>query len=182
MERRSAPFSSTAADELLFFGHGADLLMGDDEQVSAEERIKSYLGEPSDRGVPARRRVIRRPLGGGGYQAQTIVFSERDRDAVGLSGSEPLSELLQQLGSSRSKGAPSAAGVPQLHSGLAAGLAAAADDSERRKQRAGGGRATTVSPEQQMRACFVQELMLAALSQPVAELDGGPLDAAFPER
>ena len=45
------------------------------EDGSAEERIKSLLGDSSDRGGLVRRRIVRRPLSGG-YHAQPMVFSE----------------------------------------------------------------------------------------------------------
>ena len=177
MERRNA----AQEDSLIFFGQGgSDFAMADADAVSAEERIiKNYLGgEPGERGGVSRRRVVRRPLGGGGYQAQTIVFSERDGSSQGLSASEPLSELLQQLAASRKGSRTARESAPSLHSSLAAGLAAAEDASDRKR----GDYAAAASPAQQMRACFVQELVLSALSQPVSALDQGPLDLAFPEQ
>ena len=181
MERRNA--FGGQEDSLIFFGQGGgDFAMADAETVSAEERIiKNYLGgEPGERGGVSRRRVVRRPLGGGAYQAHTMVFSERDGSSQGLSASEPLSELLQQLAASR-KGSRTTAreNIPSLHSSIAAGLAAAGDVSDRKRSEAN---AAAASPAQQLRACFVQELVLSALSQPVSALDQGPLDLAFPEQ
>lgn len=170
----------------MFFGQGGDSALaymaeGADGVAAAEERLKSYaLGDPGERGL-ARRRVVRRPLGSG-YQAQAIVLSERDgagQGGAGLSSTEPLSDLLMQLTSSRSKAGQSwsgraaasqrdGAGTSVLSS--LTGLSAAAD-SRRTSDAA-------ASPAQQLRASFVQELMLSALSQPISALDSGPLDAA----
>ena len=155
--------------DLIFFGQGEFAAFADGSDPSAEERIKSYL----DPGlVASRRRVVRRPLGSS-YQAQTIVFSERDRDgAPSHSSSEPLSDLLQQLAASRksmlegvpSSGRPMRAGGSSASSSVLSSLGLAADGAERR--RAGGELAAGVaaSPADQLRACFVQELMLSALS------------------
>lgn len=120
--RAIAASSFGQPEELIFFGQGAELAyaMGEGGEDSAEERIKTLLGsDPGERGLAAaRRRVVRRPLGSSGYQAQTIVFSERDRgDAL---SSEPLSELLQLAASRkgqlprccRDSGAPHAATSP----------------------------------------------------------------------
>ena len=77
MDRHMSAFGTADlhGEESLIFGDMAEL--GGD--VSAEERIKSLLGgDPAERGL-ARCRVVRRPFGSGGYQAQTIVFSERER-------------------------------------------------------------------------------------------------------
>jgi len=173
-------------DELIFFGQGAELAyaMGEGD-ASAEERIKSLLGDPGERGLAAaRRRVVRRPLGGGGYQAQTIVFSERDRDAAspGLS-SEPLSELLQLAASrkgslprcSRDSGSASSSMLQSL-----SGLTAGAVDAERK--RAGETAGAPATPAQQLRAAFVQELLLSTLAHPASSLDDGPLDAPLASR
>ena len=155
-------------EESLIFGDMAEL--GGD--VSAEERIKSLLGgDPAERGL-ARRRVVRRPFGSGGYQAQTIVFSERERERDGAQSlsSEPFSELLQ-LAATRSKG--------QLP--LRASRDPAATESGRARVPGGGdgGSGAAVTPAQQLRAAFVQELLLSTLALPTAGLDPGPLDAGL---
>jgi len=174
-------------DELIFFGQGGAELayaMGESSEASAEERIKSLLGDSGERGLAAaRRRVVRRPLGG--YQAQTIVFSERDRDAAppGLSAGEPLSELLQLAASrkgslprcSRDSGSASSSMLQSL-SGLTAGAA----DAERK--RAGETAGAPATPAQQLRAAFVQELLLSTLAHPASSLDDGPLDAPLASR
>ena len=83
---------------LVLFGQGGgELYMGEEGEGggSAEERIRTLLGDGSDRGLARRR--IRRPLGGG-YQSQGLVFSDGERD----SGQDPLSELLAHLTASRS--------------------------------------------------------------------------------
>ena len=155
-------------EESLIFGDMAEL--GGD--VSAEERIKSLLGgDPAERGL-ARRRVVRRPLGSGGYHAQTIVFSARVRvrDGAQSLSSEPFSELLQ-LAATRSKG--------QLP--LRASRDPAATESSRARAPGGGdgGNGAAVTPAQQLRAAFVQELLLSTLALPTAGLDPGPLDAGL---
>lgn len=135
--------------------------------VSAEERIKSLLGgDPAERGL-ARRRVVRRPFGS---QAHTIVFSERERDGAHSLSSEPFSELLQ-LAAMRSKG--------QLP--LRASRDPAATESSRTRAPGGGdgGNGAAVTPAQQLRAAFVQELLLSTLALPTAGLDPGPLDAGL---
>ena len=132
--------------------------------VSAEERIKSLLGgDPAERG----RRVVRRPFGS---QAHTIVFSERERDGAHSLSSEPFSELLQ-LAAMRSKG--------QLP--LRASRDPAATESSRTRAPGGGdgGNGAAVTPAQQLRAAFVQELLLSTLALPTAGLDPGPLDAGL---
>lgn len=61
-----------SSSSLIFFGQGGELFMGEDG--SAEERIKSLLGDSAERGGLVRRRIVRRPLSG--YHAQPMVFSE----------------------------------------------------------------------------------------------------------
>lgn len=61
------------SSSLIFFGQGGELFMGEDG--TAEERLKSLLGDSSDRGGLVRRRIVRRPLSSG-YQAQPMVYSE----------------------------------------------------------------------------------------------------------
>ena len=161
--------------ELAFYGQSEFASFADGSDASADERmIKSYL-DPSL--VASRRRVVRRPLGSG-YQAQTIVFSERERDgSPSLTGSEPLSELLQQLAASRKSmlesGMPSARPA-RASSGGAGGASASVlsslglmgtEGTERR--RLGGDLNSScagVNPTEQLRAHFVQECMLSALS------------------
>lgn len=188
---RGGPFSATFGggqeDSLIFFGQGAELAYAMAEGDNAEERaLKAYLGDPSgERGLTAaRRRVVRRPLGSG-YPANTIVFSERERDGTSPTlSSEPLSELLQQLAASRKgqqgssvaatlRGAREAAAGGSLLSSITAGLEASG------KQRAAGAHGASdaaPTPEQVLRAGFVQEVMLSALAQSVGSLDYGPLD------
>lgn len=57
------------------------------EDGTTEERIKSLLGDSSDRGGLVRRRIVRRPLSG--YQAQPIVFSEVSHLPVRLRQGQP---------------------------------------------------------------------------------------------
>ena len=189
MDRRSAATAFGADDSLLFFGQVGQpdfSYMAEASEAAAEEqRIKAYLSEAGERGLASRRRVVCRPLGGASYQAQSIVFSssERDRDGASsaLSGSEPLSELLQQLAASRKGQRTGRDSAPSLHPSLAASLTAMDDPTERKRSAALAAAAEPATPAQLMRANFVQELMLSALSQPVDQLDGGPLDLAFPE-
>ena len=76
---------------MLLFGQ-QELYLGEDgEGGSAEERIRTLLGD-ADRGLARRR--IRRPLGGS-YQSQGLA--ERDRE-----GGDSLNELLAHLTASRS--------------------------------------------------------------------------------
>jgi hypothetical protein len=165
MERRGVPPDQ---DSLVFFGQGEFAAFADGSDPSADERIKSYL-DPSL--VAQRRRVVRRPLGSG-YQAQTIVFSERDRDAApSLASSEPLSELLQQLAASRKsmlEGVPSRPARAVGSGGASASVLSSLglDGSERKRTASEMSSAVAASPTDQLRACFVQELMLSALSAP----------------
>ena len=61
--------------EEVFFGQGVgdEYALGD--SISAEDRIKSLLSD-SDRGIAARRRVVRRPVGSGSGYLAPIVYSE----------------------------------------------------------------------------------------------------------
>jgi hypothetical protein len=158
----------------MFFAQGSDFSF-DGTDPSAEERLKSYLAEQGNSLAAAsqRRRVVRRPMGSS-YPTQTIVFSDRDRDGASASlSTEPLSELLQQLAASRKGQAmPRARDSSSSLLSSLSGLAAAADGADRKS----AGSSEPASPAQQLRACFVQELMLSAMSQPLDALDHGPLD------
>ena len=89
-------------ESLLLIGQGGELYMGEDgEGGSAEERIRTLLGDSAGSAGLARRR-IRRPLGGG-YAAQGLAFSERE-----AGGGDSLNELLAHLTATRS----GMAGVP----------------------------------------------------------------------
>lgn len=186
MDRHAARVQASAFGQgedssLVFFGGGgADFAYmqpeGAVDALAAEERSK-YLGEPGSLAA-TRRRVVRRPLGSGSYQAQSIVFSERDRDSPSLASSEPLGELLQQLAASRKHGMPRGAaresgGGLSGSSVLSSLSGLVAEGTERRRA---ADAAAVATPAQQKRAIFVQELMLSALSQPVDKLDYGPLD------
>ena len=158
------------ADDALIFG-SEFASFADGSDPSADERIKSYL-DPAL--MASRRRGVRRPLGAGGYQAQSIVFSDRDRDASpSMASGEPLSELLQQLAASRQSlrdggsaasraarvGGPGGASSASVLSSL--GL-----DGPERGRKEGAGAASQI---EQIRGYFVQELMLSALA---SDLDG----------
>lgn len=98
-------------EEPLFHGKADELFVGDGER-SAEERLKSLLGE-SDRGGLIRRRIVRRPLSSGSYVSQSLnpphCFSERERPSQrerdngspSLRNADPLSDLLSHLAASR---------------------------------------------------------------------------------
>ncbi len=165
-------------EESLIFGDIAEL--GGDS-ASAEERIKSLLGgDSAERGL-ARRRVVRRPFGSGGYQAQTIVFSERERDGSPALSSEPhISELLQ-LAATRSKGQLPLRATRESTAGSMLQSLTVATESGRTRAPGGaeGGGSTPATPAQQLRAAFVQELLLSTLALPTAGLDPGPLDAGL---
>ena len=153
-------------DSLMF---GADI----GGETSAEERIKSLLGDPSDRGLAAaRRRVVRRPFGSGGYQAQAIIFSERERDGSPSLSTEPLSAELLQLAASRKGHMPLRASRDSTGSVLQS--LTAATEPGRARAMAGGA-----TPAQQLRAVFVQELLLSTLALPASSLDPGPLDGDY---
>lgn len=176
-QHRRALASAFAQGEsdALFFGQGADSLafsIGDGD-TSAEERISRLLSaDAADRGLAAaRRRVVRRPLGGN-YQAQSIVFSERERDAL---SSEPFSELLQ-LAASRSKGMPMRTSRDSTASSMLQTLTGLTADAERRRGLAPGAEPAT--PAQQLRASFVQELLLSTIATPLEDLDQGPVGGA----
>ena len=94
-------YASAEPQSLILFGNGGELFMGDEGDGSAEERIRTLLGDGSDRGLARRR--IRRPLGGSYQSSQGLVFAERERD-----GGDPLSELLAHLSASRSGAAAAA--------------------------------------------------------------------------
>jgi len=148
-------------DSLIFFGQGSEFFEGSDPSA-ADERIRSYLDPGS------RRRVVRRP----GYQAPgTIVFSERGDGS--LASSEPLSELLQQLAASRknlmdgvlsNRPRSSVGGSGSASASVLSSLGLAGADGTERKRAGGEVSAVPASPAEQLRANFVQELMLSALS------------------
>ena len=185
MERRpwsqSAAVSAAAAaaaseDSLFFFQNESAGFFADGSDASADERMKAVL-DPAL--VASRRRAVRRPLGGyGGGGA--IMLSDRDA-SPSMASSEPLAELLQQLAASRKSmlegGAPSARAARGAGSTGAGGGASAVlstlglgpDGVEGRGTKRVAGEmgtvnAAAVNPTEQLRACFVQDLMLSALS------------------
>lgn len=152
------------SESLIFFGSSPAefAYMAEAGDASAEERIKSLLGESADRGIAARRRVVRRPLGG----------HPADGSSPSLSAGEPLSDLLLHLAASR-KGGPG--GTQMLRAAgetaVSSMLSSLADLEGKRPPEA-------CTPAQQVRGSFVKELMLSALAQPAASLDLGPLDGS----
>lgn len=159
---RAAQRAGMDPESLIFFGQSPAEFAYLAEAESAEERIKSLLGESGAGPAGARRRVVRRPLSG--YQAA-------DGSSPGISASEPLSDLLMHLAASRKAaggGAPRAAGGESAVSSMLSSLSALE------------GRQTPdapATPAQATRGKFVRELMLSSLAQPSASLDLGPLDA-----
>jgi len=165
--------------DLFFQGGAGDLFLSEDS--SAEERIKSLLGDAADRG---RRRIVRRPLGSGGYGSQALVFAERDRD-----GGDPLSELLAHLAASRKSGDPARAreAAAGLGGGGLGGLAQiAAEESQRRGLRLNLPEANSAAAVERrhLRARFVQELVVSAMvDEPtIGETLGGAVGARAAER
>ena len=170
--------------DLFFQGGAGDLFLSEDS--SAEERIKSLLGDAADRG---RRRIVRRPLGSGGYGSQALVFAERDRDGGSSSpGGDPLSELLAHLAASRKSGDPARAreAAAGLGGGGLGGLAQiAAEESQRRGLRLNLPEANSAATVERrhLRARFVQELVVSAMvDEPtIGETLGGVAKASAGE-
>ena len=169
--------------DLFFQGGAGDLFLSEDS--SAEERIKSLLGDAADRG---RRRIVRRPLGSGGYGSQALVFAERDRDGGSSSpGGDPLSELLAHLAASRKSGDPARA--REAAAGLGGGLGGlaqiAAEESQRRGLRLNLPEANSAAAVERrhLRARFVQELVVSAMvDEPtIGETLGGVAKASAVE-
>ena len=99
------------ASELIFFGQGGELFMGDSSDPSAEERIKSLIGEGSS-GL-SRRRLVRRPLGS--YTPQPLVFASEvsgpptPRDSARVLPASPVLSSPTQFAPTRSAIARAAA-------------------------------------------------------------------------
>ena len=153
-------------ESLLLIGQGGELYMGEDgEGGSAEERIRTLLGDSAGSAGLARRR-IRRPLGGG-YAAQGLAFSERE-----AGGGDSLNELLAHLTASRS----GMAGVPGSSRGRDAADSTAAltalekmlAEEESRPSFAQGIVENTPAHAHDMalRSRFVQELTLTLTPTP----------------
>lgn len=167
---------------MIFFGQGCELFMNESGDGTAEERIRALVGDGSERAL-ARRRIVRRPLGGS-YQTQPLIFGERERDSPSsLNTADPLSELLAHLTSSR-KGQ-----VDALRSGSKAdsaaslcGLAALAADEGLSRSSIGSslpaamGSLGGAAPNVELRAQCLQELVLSALCASPDSLQLGPLD------
>jgi len=151
-------------EELIFCGQGGELFVGEGD-ASAEERIKSLLSE-GDRGL-MRRRIVRRPISGGTYaSSQPLGLSERDGSLLSI---DPLSELLSHLTASRAKAHEPMArlGRERDAAGLS-GLAALALE-ETGKQTKGLQLDLPVaanSERSNLRARFVQDLILSSLASP----------------
>ena len=167
---RSAAMSAAGLDResLLLIGQGGELYMGEDgEGGSAEERIRTLLGDGADRGLARRR--IRRPLGGG-YSAQGLAFSERERE-----GSDSLNELLAHLTASRS-GLPSSSRARDAADSTAAltALEKMLAEEESRPPFAQGIVENTPAHAQEMalRSRFVQEMLLSSICANPASLLG----------
>ena len=155
-------------ESLLLIGQGGELYMGEDgEGGSAEERIRTLLGDGADRGLARRR--IRRPLGGG-YAAQGLAFSERERE-----GSDSLNELLAHLTASRS-GLPSSSRARDAADSTAAltALEKMLAEEESRPPFAQGIVENTPAHAQEMalRSRFVQEMLLSSICANPASLLG----------
>lgn len=168
-------YASVEPSSLILFGQGGELFMGDEGDGSAEERIRSLLGEGSDRGLARRR--IRRPLGGS-YQSQGgLVFSERDRD-----GGDPLSELLAHLNASRTGQALRSRSDPIESAAALSGLSQLA--AEESKPLSVGQQLAESTPAhgrlQAQRCRFMQELMLSAMAASPDTLRLGPLGEPAP--
>lgn len=175
--------ASAAEESLIFFGQGELASFADGSDASADERMKSVL-DPAL--VASRRRVVRRPLGAGYGGSQAIVFSDRDA-SPSLASSEPLSELLQQLAASRKSMLEGTGPVARAPRGLAgssgasgtsavlSSLGLTAEGAESRgTKRAAMGEHSGANPTEQMRAYFVQELMLSALAGAPVNDDAAP--------
>jgi hypothetical protein len=180
--RRSlASTFGSGEDSLIFFGQGGELAyMAESGEASAEERIRTLLGEAGERGLAAaRRRVMRRPLGSGGYQAQSIIFSERDRDspASGLA-SEPLSELLHLASTRKGQQPTLRAGRESTVGSVLQSLMGMSGAEAERKRGGAPDPAAPSTPAQQARAAFMEELLLSSLGRHVSTLGSEPLDAA----
>jgi hypothetical protein len=160
----------------MLFGQAGELFMGDGPDASsAEERIKSLLGDASS-GL-ARRRIVRRP-----YQPQPHLFSEREKEggSPGMVG-DPLSDLIAHL-ASRKSGADARAREPDRGSAASgaaggaslSGLAQLVEDAHAQRAASGSGE----EPQPQLRSCFVSQLLLSAIANPELLHDPQPLDVA----
>ncbi|KAL1526314.1 hypothetical protein AB1Y20_015029 [Prymnesium parvum] len=159
---------------LIFFGQGGELFMGEDG--TAEERLKSLLGDSSDRAGLARRRIVRRPLSG--YQAQSMLFSERDA-ASSLAAGDPLSEMFMHLAATRKEQSSGRTGnvEPSISATFMSGLAQLGTE-ESFGNRIPHAKESS-SALTQLRSCFVQEMMLSALTDESTLSQMGPLDADY---
>ena len=170
-------YGSVEPQSLILFGQGGELFMGEEGDGSAEERIRTLLGDGSDRGLARRR--IRRPLSGG-YQSQGLVFSEREgRDG----GGDPLSELLAHLNASRTGQAALRPRGDSIESAaVLSGLSQLA--AEEIKPLSVGQQLAENTPAhgrlQAQRCRFMQELMLSALAASPDTLCLGPLGEPLP--
>ena len=128
---------------------------------------RTLLGDGADRGLARRR--IRRPLGGG-YAAQGLAFSERERE-----GSDSLNELLAHLTASRS-GLPSSSRARDAADSTAAltALEKMVAEEESRPPFAQGIVENTPAHAQEMalRSRFVQEMLLSSICANPASLLG----------
>ena len=174
--RLDMDYASVEPQSLILFGQGGELFMGEEGDGSAEERIRTLLGDGSDRGLARRR--IRRPLSGG-YQSQSgLVFSERERD-----GGDPLSELLAHLNASRTgQAALRSRGDPIESAAALSGLSQLA--AEESKPLSVGQQLAESTPAhgrlQAQRCRFMQELMLSAMAASPDTLRLGPLGEPLP--
>ena len=153
-------------ESLLLIGQGGELYMGEDgEGGSAEERIRTLLGDSAGSAGLARRR-IRRPLGGG-YAAQGLAFSERE-----AGGGDSLNELLAHLTASRAglAGHPSSSRARDAADSTAAltALEKMLAEEEARPSFAQGIVENTPAHAHDMalRSRFVQALMLTLTTNP----------------
>jgi len=168
--------SGAMSSSLIFFGQGGELFMGEEPLLgeSSADRIKSLLGDSSaDRAGLVRRRIVRRPLSG--YQAQPMVFSERDSASPSLASGDPLSEMLMHLAASRKEQSAgrSSGGDSSVSASMLSGLAQLASDEGIGSRIPHASDSSAASA--QLRSRFLQELMLAALSDDDALSQMGPL-------
>eukprot|EP00310_Coccolithus_braarudii_P017085 CAMPEP_0183335020 /NCGR_PEP_ID=MMETSP0164_2-20130417/3442_1 /TAXON_ID=221442 /ORGANISM="Coccolithus pelagicus ssp braarudi, Strain PLY182g" /LENGTH=178 /DNA_ID=CAMNT_0025504281 /DNA_START=13 /DNA_END=549 /DNA_ORIENTATION=+ len=156
-------------------GHDGELFVGDGD-ASAEERIKSLLGESSQ---VMRRRIVRRPLSGSSYISPPLGVGERDASSSSAANADPLSELLAHLAASR-RGQESARSVRDrdTSSSLNSLTQLALEESSVGQL---GAQLDTGSPaDAELRRHFLQELLLATVADPDTPLLGEPLAPTRP--
>jgi hypothetical protein len=139
--------------------------------ASAEERIKSLLGDTSQ---VMRRRIVRRPLSGSSYISPPLGFGERDGSNSSTANADPLSELLAHLTASRRGHEPPGRDHDSTSSLSNLAHLALEETSERHF---GAQLDTPSAADSELRRRFLQELLLATISEPAAAVFDEPLVA-----